>query len=162
MTTAYATAAEADVFFACRQDAAHWENLPENVKNAALEQASRILDESFDWKGEPAAEGQPLRWPRKNVTDPDGLPVDPAEIPQQIRNAAMEQALYRTDPVRSVSGVFRTGGIKAASAGAMSLSFDGTETGKRLAPSVASIVRGFGVLRSSGGVPAKCGQTIRG
>ena len=60
----YAEITEADAFFAGRTEAAHWLKLSEEVKLNALERGSRMLDEAFDWKGSPANELQPLRWPQ--------------------------------------------------------------------------------------------------
>ena len=99
--SSYAELSEADAFFAGRSDASHWQNLSEETKNNALERGSRMLDEAFDWKGTPSFSEQPLRWPRKNAVDPDGVPIDPETVPLRIRIAAMEQALYLTDPLRT-------------------------------------------------------------
>ena len=159
---AYASVAETDSYFSSRQDAVHWRTLTESVKSDALERATRILDETFDWSGEPSEAGQTLRWPRKDVCDLDGMPLDPAAIPGRIRIAAMEQALFLTDPAGVHSGAFSGSGIKSASAGGMSISFESRDRERILAPAIQSIVRGLGALRSPAGAPAKCGQLFRG
>lgn len=154
----YAEIPEADSFFAGRSDAAHWQNLSDEIKRSALEQATQILDSAFDWKGSPAKENQPLRWPRKDVVDLDSLPVDPETVPARIKIAAMEQALYMTDPLRKLA----ENGIKNASAGAMSLSLDPVRKQELLSPAAITAVRGFGSLRISGKSGAKCGSVFRG
>lgn len=154
----YAEITEADAFFAGRTEAAHWLKLNEEVKLNALERGSRMLDEAFDWKGIPANELQPLRWPRKNAVDSDGNPIDPETIPLRIRIAAMEQALYLTDPFKTLS----ENGIKSATAGGMSLSLSSESKHSVIAPAAAAAVRSLGVLRTPGTGAAKCGSVLRG
>ena len=74
----------------------------------------------------------------------------------------MELALFLTDPSGLRSGVFSGSGIKSASAGGMSLSFESRIPERFPVSSVRSIVRGLGTFRASSGVPAKCGQIVRG
>ena len=155
---AYAEITEADAFFAGRSDAAHWQSLTDEVKQTALKQATQLLDSAFDWKGVPATENQPLRWPRKDVFDLDSLPVDPETVPARIKIAVMEQALFMTDPLRK----FSDSGIKNASAGAMSLSMDLSRNKDLISPAAVTAVRGFGTLRISGKSGAKCGSILRG
>ena len=155
---AYVEITETDAFFAGRSDAIHWQSLTDEVKQRALEQATQLLDSAFDWKGVPSMENQPLRWPRKNVVDLDALPVDPEEVPERIRIAAMEQALYMTDPLRK----FSDSGIKNASAGVMSLSMDLSQNKDLISPAAVTAVRGFGTLRIGGKTGAKCGSVLRG
>lgn len=154
----YAEIPETDTFFAGRSDASHWQNLGDDIKRSALEQATQILDSAFDWKGSPAKENQPLRWPRKDVSDLDSLPVDPETVPARIKIAVMEQALYMTDPLRKLA----ENGIKNASAGAMSLSLETARKQELLSPAAITAVRGFGSLRISGKSGAKCGSVFRG
>ena len=156
--SAYAEITETDAFFAGRSDAAHWQSLPDDVKQSALEQATQLLDSAFDWKGIPSAENQPLRWPRKDVFDLDDLPVDPETVPAGIRIAVMEQALSMTDPLRK----FSDSGIKNASAGAMSLSLDLSQNKDLISQAAVTAVRGFGTLRIGGKTGAKCGSVLRG
>ena len=153
----YAEIPETDVFFSSRSDAIHWQSLSEETKQKALEQATQILDASFDWNGIPVSEDQPLRWPRKNVLDLDGFPVDPELIPRKVRIAAMEQALFLTDPVRTL----KSNGIKNASVGKMSLSLT-IPAEETVAPAAVALLRGLGTLRSGGSAFAKCGTLVRG
>lgn len=153
----YTEIMEADAFFAGRTDAVHWQNFSDEIKQNTLERASRMLDEAFDWKGRPLSETQPLRWPRKDVTDLDGTPIDPETIPLRIRIAAMEQALYLTDPLKKMA----ESGIKNASAGEMSLAFSAREN-SMISPLAIAAVRGLGELRSRGNPSMKCGSVLRG
>lgn len=156
--SSYAELSEADAFFAGRSDASHWQNLSEETKNNALERGSRMLDEAFDWKGTPSFSEQPLRWPRKNAVDPDGVPIDPETVPLRIRIAAMEQALYLTDPLRTLSG----NRIKSASVGGMSLALESAQKSTMIAPAAAAAVRTLGILRVPGNGAARCGSVLRG
>ena len=154
----YAEITEADAFFAGRRDADHWQELSGTEKQNALERGSRMLDESFDWKGIPADELQQLRWPRKNAVGQDGVPIDPETVPLRIRIAAMEQALYLTDPLRRLS----ENGVKSASAGTMSLILDPSQKNTVLSPAAAAAAKPLGVLRTPGNGSAKCGSVFRG
>ena len=154
----YAEISEADLFFSGRSDAGHWQNLTSGEKENALSLASRLLDDAFDWKGEPSKEDQPMRWPRKNVFDLDGLPVDPETVPVRIRNAVFEQALFLCEP----GNPFRNTGLKSASLGGMNLSFDSSVQKSLLAPAAISAVRGLGTLGNSMKSTAKNGTLMRG
>ena len=154
----YADITEADAFFSGRTDAVHWQKLSEEVKQNALERGSRMLDEAFDWKGIPANDFQELRWPRKNAVDPDGKIIDPESVPLRVRIAVMEQALYLTDPIRTLS----ENGIKSAVAGGMSLSLNAEQKQSVIAPAAVAAVRSLGVLRTPGTGFAKCGSVFRG
>lgn len=153
----YAEVTEADAFFAGRTDAVHWQKFSEEIKQNALERASRMLDDAFDWKGVPSNESQSLRWPRKDASDLDGSPIDSETIPLRIRVAAMEQALYMTDPLKKLA----ENGIKNASAGEMSLALHSRENSE-ISPLAVTAVRGLGVLRSRGNSSMKCGSLLRG
>ena len=160
MSLSYAETEEADLFFSSRQDASHWKNLTSEQKKSALEQATRLLDDTFDWYGTPSQAEQPLRWPRKNVSDLDGNPVDPAVIPDRIRHAVMEQALFLTGT--AAAAILSRSGIKSASAGEMSISLESGKSYQPISPEVIHSVRGLGVLRSRGSFSAKCGTLFRG
>lgn len=152
----YAEIEETDSFFTGRADASHWYDLSRDTKQNALEQAARILDESFDWNGVPKTDHQKLRWPRKNVVDLDGSPIDPETVPEKIKIASMEQALYLTGAVTRWMGT----GIKSASIGGMSISLESSGMHELLSPAAVRAVRGFGKLRA--GDTARCGSLIRG
>ena len=154
----YTEVSEADLFFSGRQDALHWQTLKQEEKEHLLEQATRILDSAFDWNGEPSGKGQPMRWPRKNVSDLDGQPVNPETIPLRIKHAVSEQALF----LMNSGFAFPSDGIKSASLGEMSLSFDSSRQKELLSPAAVSCVRGLGKLGSSMKKLARNGTLMRG
>ena len=162
MIKSYAEPGECDLFFTGRQDAAFWFELSEDFKKTVLESATRLLDDSFEWKGDPASKDQPLRWPRKNVRDLDGFSVDPDSIPTGIRIAAMEQALYMADPAGKNMDSFSGKGIKSASLNGMSISLDTNAEKEMISRRAITSVRGLGTLRNSSGSPARCGTLFRG
>lgn len=154
----YVTIEDADQYFQGRDDAAHWFSLTEIQKSSVLEQATRFLDHSFQWKGSPAKVGQPLRWPRQNVFDPDGILLDQNVIPLQIRNAVLEQALFGI----SSGNLPLKEGIKSISIGKMSLSFERSAERELISPEAARFVRGLGTFCSSGKKAGKSGFFLRG
>ena len=158
----YATVEEADLYFSGRGSAAHWFSMTSGQKSAALEHAAKVLDHAYQWKGSPAVNGQPLRWPRKNVIDPDGILLDPGKVPAQVRSAAMEQALYMTDSPWQGQNILAGSGIKSASACGMSLSFESSVEREQISPEAVTLLRGLGFLCSSGKNAGKSGFLTRG
>lgn len=66
----------------------------DSEKEAALIESTRILDLLFDWVGLIATDTQALRWPRSDVLDMDGRPVDPAAVPKILKDATCNLAYY--------------------------------------------------------------------
>jgi hypothetical protein len=74
----------------------------DDTKNRAIATATRLLDELIEWEGEPAdAETQVLQWPRLYLYDTLGNDLDGDAIPQQIKTATMELAVYLVDSDRT-------------------------------------------------------------
>ena len=78
------------------------------VKEKALRQAARILDNYVEWRGVKTDDTQAMQWPRQYVPDPEYRTVDALdfyidagdyfipkdEIPQRIKDAQCELALH--------------------------------------------------------------------
>lgn len=158
----YAEIVEADQYFEGRDDAVRWFTLSEQQKKSVLEHASRFLDHAFQWKGTPTDAGQPLRWPRMNVVDPDGVPLDQNTVPVQIKYAVLEQALFLTEPGNQGRNDLSREGVKSASLGKMSLTFESAVEREQLSPEAAAFVRGLGTFCSSGKNAGKSGFFLRG
>lgn len=87
----YATLAEAEAYMATLQFKTAWTGA-DSVKEAALQNATRLLDAELDYKGVAINATQALQWPRWNVLDRNGYPVDPTTIPAALKNATAEFA----------------------------------------------------------------------
>ena len=81
--TSYASLTEAEAYMATLVHKDAWTEATDPAKEAALQQATRLLD-TLTWKGRKATAEQALAWPRTGVTDRDGYEVDPAAIPAVV------------------------------------------------------------------------------
>lgn len=89
----YATLVDADAYALTLPVANDWTAAAPEAKNAALVQATRMLD-TLDWSGwrkNPTV--QALQWPRQAVQDREGYYVVDSTIPRQIRDACCEFAV---------------------------------------------------------------------
>lgn len=68
-------------------------------KERALNVGSRYLDTRYDgqWKGYRNSADQSMAWPRDGVTDTDGWDIDSDEIPEKLKQSAVEVAVYFAD-----------------------------------------------------------------
>jgi hypothetical protein len=62
-------------------------------REAALMQATRLLDEQMGWYGRPATMTQALAWPQVGQVDAMGRPVDPSLVPANVQRATAYYAL---------------------------------------------------------------------
>jgi len=92
----YVTLAQADAYFDERLDSTDWTGATDNNKGKALVQAARRLDQ-IRWVSIKADADQKLQWPRSAAVDEDGNTVDSDEIPQCIKDAQCEMALFMLD-----------------------------------------------------------------
>ena len=89
----YATLAEAEAYVLTLPVATDWTAATDPQKNAALVQATRMMD-TLDWSGwrkNPTV--QALQWPRQAVQDREGYYVVDSTIPAKIRDACCEFAV---------------------------------------------------------------------
>lgn len=56
--------------------------------------ASQYLDDYFDWRGYKTVETSGLRWPRCGVYDRDSILIAEDEIPEQLKQAVAETAVW--------------------------------------------------------------------
>ena len=115
---------------------------------AALVESTRLLDEYFDWKGSIASNTQALRWPRSDVTDPDGRTVASDSIPVFLARAT---AIYAAELLVQNRQTDPDGeGLSSVSvAGAVSVVFDKTFKSKAIPESVLSSLRPYGSYAQS-------------
>ena len=87
----YASVLQADEYFQFIVGGQSWLTQSIDAKEAALVQASQLLDSNFDWFGEIATQTQELRWPRTQVRGTDNIDLT-GIIPKELRNATMDLA----------------------------------------------------------------------
>lgn len=95
----YSSISFADAYFETRLGSSAWDSATD--PEAALIQATRVLDYNFDWIGYRNTDTQSLAWPRSFAPDPDsrwitldGQYVDNTVVPTSIREATCEMALF--------------------------------------------------------------------
>ena len=125
LTNSYLDVAEATQILSetiCNES---WLALTDSVKLASLMQASQLLDSNFDWVGEISTDTQTLRWPRKNVTDRDGRLIPSDIIPNDVKLATAQMAVYLTKS-KGINSI--PNNVESLKVGPISLSFDSKES----------------------------------
>lgn len=151
--TSYADIAYADAYFAVGAHlyGATWLAATESQKCAALKQATRHLDDWFDWAGTPSTTTQALQWPRAGLSDRVGNAQDVTAVPADVARATCEvaQALVVSD-VRADSDI-ETNKITSLSVGSVSLAFGSGVRAKAISDQVAAMLRHWGAVRELSG-----------
>lgn len=88
----YALLTDAEAYYLTLPVANEWASATTEQKNAALAQATRLMD-TLRWCGFRKTVAQPLQWPRSSVLDREGWGVNALTIPPQIRDACCEFAI---------------------------------------------------------------------
>lgn len=123
----YGSRADADAYFEARLHASDWQRADESTRDAALVQASRLIDRSFVWRGTKAVTGSAFEWPRVGVPTPNGEAEEPSTaVPVRVREEAFEVALalIRSDRIHEaerVGEVSTSGRVGSRSFGAAGL-----------------------------------------
>lgn len=141
---AYATVAEADTYHSTLTFTAAWDGADADTKSAALQHATRVLDELVDWRGERATDDQALRWPRVSVYDRDGFLQDETIILAWLSQATAELARHLIDSDRTQDS--STLGFSALRAGPISVAVDPKRQPPVLPRSVRRMVEFYGVI----------------
>lgn len=89
----YALLTDAEAYYLTLPVGNDWATATDIQKNAALVQATRMLDTIQDWQGYRKTYAQPLQWPRAWVVDRENWTVVPTTIPAKIRDACCEFAI---------------------------------------------------------------------
>lgn len=102
--TSFCTTDEADEYLqtARLHVGTEWTGLKEEEKQAVLMWATRQIDR-FNFIGDVATSEQALQWPRINAYRTDGRYVDETEVPQAIKDATSELALWLGEQDRTAA-----------------------------------------------------------
>lgn len=152
----YCTVAEGDAYHEAHLYASSWEAAETDQKTIALIWATRLLDETYEWKGEVTSIDQALRWPRSWVLDRDGHKyLDHLTIPTFLKQATAELArlLIIKDRLQALDDA--ASGISAVSAGSVSVTFTKTDRQEAIPDSVYQIVAPYVEIKLSGSHIAK-------
>jgi len=90
----YASVADADAYWAARNEPAAWTAAETAEKEAALRIATEYLDARFGsrWRGVKADSDNALDWPRAGVHDENGYLLASDELPTALVRATIEAA----------------------------------------------------------------------
>jgi len=153
----YSTLAEANTYFESRLNATVWAGETDPNKNIALAMATRLFDQGIDWNGLKAASTQALGYPRIGVTDPEGYLVDESSIPDFLKEATAEFAMWLLSSDRTVEDGMK--GMRRMKLGNLDLTADKYDRKSVMPDFVYQMVREYGVKKRG---PARRLQRTRG
>lgn len=122
----YLTMTEAEVYFGTRLNVEAWNSADLNTKVRALLWATRILDDSMDWRGVIRTREQALKWPRSAVRDDEGRNVPYEVVPTFIKNATADLALAFIERNRTAEPKLWGQGFSSAKSPAGEITVDKT------------------------------------
>jgi hypothetical protein len=137
----YCTLDEADAYHETRLFVGSWTGAGDDTKTAALLEAARRLDASFDWTGSAATRAQVLCWPRIGMASRNAFPIDPTVIPQPIKDAQAEFARQLIARDRLADNDAQKFGITDFKAGPVGLTFKDPEAGSDVPSKDADVRR---------------------
>ena len=122
-SNSYVSVEYAEAYFVSTINSIGW---PSDVadKQTALQEATRVLDEQFQWRGVIASDDQALGWPRKDFKDPNGRAVADNIIPKRVGDATCSLALF----LLQNGGLSQTSvDVKGLKVGPIDLKFESNE-----------------------------------
>ena len=101
------TVAEADEYFSTRLYSTAWtdDSLTEETKKIALISSSRFLSSYYQYYGVRFEQEQTLAFPRIGLYDSDGYFLDYDTVPEKVKQATAEFALYQLENEETVSNI---------------------------------------------------------
>ena len=116
-TNSYISEDDADAYFAARLYSDAWDGATTDTREKAILMACSVLEHQMEWQGLPAVHDQVMAWPRVHVPG-----VDPDAIPNAIKNAQAELALYLlgTNPTATP----KTAGYKSLTVDTLKMEID--------------------------------------
>ncbi len=129
----YLTVAEADAILCVNPVMyATWTALTAQQMDEYLVWASDYIDCYVQWFGTKTVPDSGLRWPRTGVCDCDGIEIGPNEIPDKLKTAVAQLAIFLTSSAAAQSGGSTSvvpPGIKRVKADVVEVEFFGDSEG---------------------------------
>jgi hypothetical protein len=134
---------------------AAWAALTPTEQETYLMWASRYLDQHVDWYGDKTVEDSALRWPREYVYDIDGILIADDVIPEQLKRATAQLAIFLISSQEAQTGgqsSILPEGIKRVKADVVEVEFsDGSSTDSRtgsglLPVNMRYLIQGIGTV----------------
>lgn len=153
----YSSIADATTYHDTHLYASAWENASDDERCRALQMATRMLDQWFDWAGSPVGSTQALAWPRVGAVGPNGYELASDAIPVLIARATAELGRQLISADRTADSDLETQGLSQLTAGSVSMAFRSTPA-KPIPDAVLVMVSPLGTLRARSG---SAGVTVR-
>lgn len=93
VSNSYLSVQEADDYFGGRFGADKWATFSNTQKQQLLVTSTKQLDTAL-FGGRRSKQIQSLQWPRYALVDNDGYPISDTEIPNKVKEATCEMALW--------------------------------------------------------------------
>lgn len=119
----YCSIAQGDTYHETHITPDTWDDADDDEKCRALQTATRMLDQWFEWNGSAVGNTQALLWPRVGVTGPNGYLIASDAIPVLLRNATAELARQLLDEDRTKDSDIEAKGLKSLTTGSVSMTF---------------------------------------
>lgn len=138
-SSSYVKEADANAYFSSRLYATAWTEAHVEDQKKALIMATRFLDQSFSWRGEPAKATQALAFPRTGIKG-----VAPDRVPTAIQTAQLELALLllKTD----LTALPETAGFTSIQVDSIRLEVNPLDRNKLIPDGIAALVAPYGTL----------------
>jgi hypothetical protein len=133
-SNSYLDADEAADYFAERLHSSAWTAASAGDKDAALIQATRVIDARVCFAGMATTATQALRWPRSGLVSMNGYPLGDDVIPDQLKDAVCELALTLLDGDVTIESEIVTQGITKVKADTVEVGFDTAKATTREVP----------------------------
>ena len=131
----YLTLADAESYFEAHAFSTDWDNADADTKTRALITAARLIDEHALFKGRATTSTQRLQWPRCGMRTVTGCCMADTILPERVQQATAELARFLLVSDRTSDTDAEREGLKALTAGPVSLTFDRiTTSGERILP----------------------------
>lgn len=145
----YITIADADTYHETHISSATWDGASTDEKCRALQTATRLLDQWFEWNGSASDSTQALLWPRSGVIGPNGYLEANNAIPTRIKHGCAELARQLIDNDRTADSDSR--GVSSVTAGSVSVTFTGSATTDVIPDAVMGFVGWYGTKKGRSG-----------
>jgi hypothetical protein len=154
--TSYLSVVEAtDILSVNPVATATWTALTPTEQETLLIWSSRYIDQHVDWFGYKAVDTSGLRWPRECVYDIDGILIADDVVPEQVKRAAAQLAIFLQSSQAAQTGgqsAVLPEGIKRVKADVVEVEFHDngsaeSRAGSDLLPvNMAFLIRGLGTV----------------
>ncbi len=137
----YCSLAEANDYSSTRLFVDAWNAADDPTKTAALIEAARLLDSSFEWTGRASTPTQAMGWPRIGMASRNKFPIDPSVIPQPLKDAQSEFARQLIVADRTADNGAVKSELLQVGAGSARVNFRDTEAGSTVEMKDAAVRR---------------------